>query len=234
MTLHLSTATVWIQLHATVAVGSFEMLACFHLYMYKYLCFWKAVCLQHHSLTPSQREESRLKVTVVWRLFLDNQRKFRSDCSWQSGPYPPASVRGLSPTTGWVKQPALLFHFTTFFSLVDSVLTNSFPLLLFFLYPHTHTHPLCLAPSLCPLSPLSMCTCGRAEAALTDRNTDWRKQAVLAGREMMSCWAPPWAPSSFTPLETCHRGQQTPHPSQRWTSLPPHPTPLPLSTRHEV
>lgn len=186
MTLHLSTATVWIQQHATVAVGSFEMLAFFHLYMYIYLCFWKAVCLQHHSLIPSQREESRLKVTVVWRLFLDNQRKFRSDCSWQSGPYPPACDRGLSPTTGWVKQPVLLFHFAAFFSLVDSVLTNSFPLLLFFLYsPPSHSLSVRLhlsAPSL-----LSACVHAVGQKLLwqTETLTGENRLCSLAGR-----WSP--------------------------------------------
>lgn len=166
--------------------------------------FWRAVfkCL-HSSVRLFLRPEVRpncLSWRSQWsggstqRKSLANQRYFRSDSCWQTGPYPGVRRR-------CVKQPTLplpsLFPLRYFWSNAFC-LAFALPSIFYCLYLLLFNHLSLLVSSHSRLW-------DRAEVAPTDRNRDRRK---LSSRE------PIGAPSSFCQWKTCHR-------ADGWLSRPP-------------
>jgi len=147
--------------------------------------FWRAVfkCL-HSSVRLFLRPELRpncLSWRSQWsggstqRKSLANQRYFRSDSCWQTGPYPGVRRR-------CVKQPTLplpsLFPLRYFWSNAFC-LAFALPSIFYCLYLLLFNHLSLLVSSHSRL-------CDRAEVAPTDRNRDRRK---LSSREPISCRA---------------------------------------------
>lgn len=169
---------IWIHQLATISVGSFWMLAWLQVYL-----FSKSVCLRHHSQAGKSLLKGRSRVAVQLSGSLWLIKESSGQTAADKVGHIPVSHHGSPPTTCWVKQRVLPFLFGSFFS--QSYFGSTVSLW------HLLSCSPCfiLLSSIIFYSPLSLCLslpsaclCSKAEVAVTDRNTDWGKQARLEGR----------------------------------------------------
>lgn len=180
MTLHLTaqilpTTIIWIHQHATIATGSFEMLACFHVYV-----FWKTVSDCDVGDKQSQKDESQRKVTVEWRFNWVAVFRLIKESSGQTAA---DKVGHIPQWVPWLSSNHLLCEATCSpFSLCLFLLSGFAPLPFRLYFPIFI--PFYSTKFLCPFSLLAMSV--QEGRSCSDRQEE---RAKKSGREMVSCWA---------------------------------------------